>query len=83
MRINDSAFASLIDAIYVRQERNGYYTLDTSNSFIWRRAIVDPGPVSLLTYGPEQFLTLLNPHPRSAQAMVPIIEGLLERTWAA
>ena len=29
--LNDSAFASLIDAIYVRQEWTGYYTLDTSN----------------------------------------------------
>lgn len=29
--MNDSAFASLIDAIYVRQDWNGYYTLDTSS----------------------------------------------------
>lgn len=29
--LNDSAFASLNDAIYVRQEWNGSYTLDTSN----------------------------------------------------
>lgn len=28
--LNDSAL-SLIDAIYVRQEWNGYYTLDASN----------------------------------------------------